>query len=127
MLSERGLAPKSVSPRILVVDDAPMNIKILASMLRKMRVFFETAQSGKEALEKLNQGNFNVVLTDLQMPGISGDELARKIRKDEKFKDIKIGVITAETGENAFDKTLFDKVMIKPITPADLYGYIYGR
>jgi CheY-like chemotaxis protein len=80
----RGAAPFDSEPprrrlRVLLVDDQAMVLKASASMLRELDVV--TAVSGAEALERLAEGaHFDVVVSDVTMPGITGPELFAKIR-----------------------------------------------
>ena len=69
--------------RILIVDDEPKVAIVLAASLRKMGPNFkvETASSAQEALEKINQTQYHLMLTDYKMPAVTGLELAEKVRK----------------------------------------------
>ncbi|MDH3998193.1 MAG: response regulator [Desulfuromonadales bacterium] len=73
---------------ILVVDDSPFFIESLRDLLTKEGFNVETALSGEEALEILNRSdkpaNFDLLITDLVMPGISGYELAQYVREKNK-------------------------------------------
>jgi PAS domain S-box-containing protein len=70
-------------PRILVVDDHPVNRMLLEQQLASLDHAAETAADGAEALAKWSSGRFRLVLTDCQMPGMSGYELVRQIRQRE--------------------------------------------
>lgn len=69
--------------RVLIVDDEVTVTRVLASGLRRSSGHYqvETATSGEEALEKIRQQSYDVVVTDYKMPGISGLDLAREIRR----------------------------------------------
>lgn len=121
------LCPPDEEPHILLVDDVPMNLKVLSSMLSRMHIDHETASSGKDALADLEKGNFNIVMTDLIMPEMNGEELAKTIRSNPKYASIRIAVVTAEQNKSVYDFTLFDQIMIKPISRDELYEYIYGK
>ena len=61
----------------LLVDDVPMNLKVLHSMLKKMNVQCVLAASAEEALELIRKGYvFDIILSDLWMPGLSGSDFA---------------------------------------------------
>lgn len=82
---------------ILVVDDFSTMRKIATKMLNKLgfeHVF--QATSGREALEKLQREQIDVVLTDWNMPGMSGIELLEKIRSSNRYATIPVILITAE-------------------------------
>ncbi len=67
--------------RILIVDDEPNIRKILQAAFDRAGVFTATADSGEQALEKFSSDAFDVVLTDVFMPGISGVDLLEKIKE----------------------------------------------
>jgi len=75
--------------RILVVDDEPLVCDAVKLMLDFDGHEVETACSGKEALAKLEQDRFDLVITDYEMPGMKGDELAAAI----KARDTKQAVV----------------------------------
>src|SRR5205085_5690976 len=72
-------APMTAS-RILVVDDTPSNVKLLADVLGAKGYAVVTAASGAEALEVLERHAPDLVLLDVMMPGMSGYDVCRKIR-----------------------------------------------
>ncbi len=69
--------------RVLIVDDEPGVVRVLAGGLRKLGSEYavETAGSGEEALEKIRQRPYDLVVTDYKMPGMSGLELAQEVRR----------------------------------------------
>ena len=73
-------------PKVLVVDDHPMNRKLATMLLRNAGYRHDEAESGEQALERLAGGDFGVVLLDVSMPGISGEEVCRRIRADERLR-----------------------------------------
>ncbi|MCR5054199.1 MAG: response regulator, partial [Lachnospiraceae bacterium] len=87
--------PQFVAPDadILVVDDNPMNLAVIKGLLRATKVFVTTAESGEEALSKIEINNFDVVLLDHMMPGMDGIETVAKIR--EKYPDLPVYALTA--------------------------------
>ncbi len=68
--------------RILVVDDSPMYRKMESDLLLSMGFQVETANHGEEAFTKLKEFNYDLIITDIEMPIVNGYELAEKIRKD---------------------------------------------
>ncbi|HET7731102.1 MAG TPA: response regulator, partial [Usitatibacter sp.] len=72
----------SAPARILVVDDAPANVKLLDQVLRVSGYEVVTAASGREGLEKLAASKPDLVLLDVVMPEMSGYEVCRAIRAD---------------------------------------------
>ena len=106
---------------ILVVDDEKNILKVVSLTLKDQGYGVETAQSAEEALEKFQRGAFDLVVTDLKLPGRSGAELLTELRSDHP--DFPVIVITAfGTIENAVDamkKGAFN-YLTKPINPDEL-------
>ncbi len=102
---------------VLIVDDIPINLKVLASMLKQLQIVCRSAESGREALEQIERKTPDLVLTDMWMPEMNGDELALRIRTDERCKNVRIIAVTADSeargGEHA-DR--FDEILLKPVT-----------
>jgi CheY-like chemotaxis protein len=71
--------------RVLVVDDNSVNRKILARQLELAGASTDSAAGGAEALDLWHKGQYDLVLTDLQMPSMDGFELARRIRDSERI------------------------------------------
>ncbi|WP_446897319.1 ATP-binding protein [Clostridium sp. LBM24168] len=82
---------------ILIVDDEILNIKIALNVLCSEGYNVLTALSGKEALKKVEKYKIDLVLLDLMMPGISGIELCKRIRK--KYSPIELPVILSIVGD----------------------------
>lgn len=115
----KGKKPKI--SRILIVDDEK-NIRItLKQALDDMAVEIDTATNGEEALSKLKEGDFGLVLLDLHMPGMDGMQVLEKIGKDRP--DIKIIVITAhgtiDSAVQALKQGVVDFIQ-KPFTPNEI-------
>ena len=101
---------------ILVVDDNPMNLTVIKSLLSATKMFVTTASGGEECLEKIRYGSFNVVLLDHMMPGMDGLETIKKIREDHP--DLPVIALTANTANSGLDfyKSYgFDDYLSKPI------------
>jgi two-component system sensor histidine kinase ChiS len=81
--------------RVLAVDDDPVNLKVLVRILSDAAYQIETAHSGREALEKLHRERFDLVITDVMMPGMSGYELTRLIRERFTLYELPIILLTA--------------------------------
>lgn len=107
---------------LLIVDDVDMNRKVLKAMCAKMGVVdIETASSAKEALAILQTRKFSLVLTDIWMPEMSGEDFAREIRKVRNYDDIPIVAVTADIeARGNFDVNVFSGILLKPITIAKI-------
>lgn len=72
-------------PKILIVDDEDRFRYTLARLLRVHDLLVEEAKDGYEAIEKVEQNEFDVMLLDVKMPGLDGIETLKEIRKRDKF------------------------------------------
>ncbi|MGN4126975.1 ATP-binding protein [Lysinibacillus sphaericus] len=81
--------------RILIVDDDSVNLQVLANLLSTEPYDIETALSGAEALKKLEEGIFDMVISDIMMPHMSGYELAKRIRTQFSISELPILFLTA--------------------------------
>ena len=104
--------------RVLLVDDVAMNLKVLQAMLRRLNVESVCADSGEQALAVLRKDDkFQIILTDLWMPGMNGEQLADQIRTIPAMQKIKIVAVTADTeARSSFDQAKFDDILQKPVT-----------
>jgi adenylate cyclase len=81
--------------RLLVVDDTPVNLKLLADLLIAKGYAVELATSGPEALKRLESDSVDLVLLDVMMPGMSGYEVCRKIRDNPATAMLPVVMVTA--------------------------------
>jgi PAS domain S-box-containing protein len=117
--------------RVLITDDNSTNRLILEEMLSGWNLESERAESGEEALRRIEEGNqkfsfFKLLLLDHQMPGMSGIETARKIRELPENKDMKIILLTSSgSGISAeCEKAGINAVLQKPVAQSDLFKTI---
>ncbi|MGE7544657.1 hybrid sensor histidine kinase/response regulator [Sporosarcina newyorkensis] len=82
---------------VLIVDDDPINLQVLQSILSVDQYDVTTATSGKEALDQLNKKEWNLVITDVMMPRMSGYELTKMIRKRYSLTELPILLLTARS------------------------------
>jgi adenylate cyclase len=85
----------STAARLLVVDDTPVNLKLLADLLVAKGYAVELATSGPEALKRLEGEPVDLVLLDVMMPGMSGYEVCRKIRENPATAMLPVVMVTA--------------------------------
>ena len=83
--------------RILVVDDEPEIAATLAEMLQDAGHWVETAENGRQALDRLAAGAFDLILSDLRMPVMDGPELYRALRARHPALLGRIAFITGDT------------------------------
>lgn len=109
--------------RILVVDDYPMNIKVLKNLLKQNKVQIEGVESGRECLRLLRQQSFDLIFLDHRMPGMDGVETLHEMRKQELGKGVPVIMLTANAIVGDREKYLeegFDEFLSKPIMPERL-------
>jgi two-component system, cell cycle response regulator DivK len=103
---------------ILIVDDVPVNLKLVGAILRREGFTVQTAADGEEALEMLRTMHPDLILSDIQMPVVDGFELTRRVKQDERLRDIPVVALTAlalKYGEDKAREAGFDGYMTKPI------------
>src|SRR5579871_2581655 len=80
---------------ILIVDDTPVNLKLTRILLVNEGYKVMTAASAEEALDLLRSYHPQLILADIQLPGIDGLELTRRIKKNDDTRDITVVALTA--------------------------------
>ena len=114
------LAPLS----ILVAEDNPVNQKLTSTLLTRWGHRVSMAQNGAEAVERLQDGRFDVVLMDIHMPGVDGLEATRRIRAmDGPKAQVPIIAMTADVLEGDDDRCRaagMDDYVPKPVDPPRL-------
>lgn len=124
-------APLALPPlNILIADDVPQNLELLALTLEAGGHRATMAQDGNEALERFAEGNFDVVLMDVHMPGIDGLQATRLIRQYERTHGARptpILALTASVMEEDRRAALqagMDGFALKPLDVPNLFGEI---
>ena len=107
-----------MAQRILVVDDTPQNIKLLGDLLGAKGYEVTTAANGEQALASIAAQPPDLVLMDIQLPGINGIEAFKQIRADESTAKIPVVALTASatpTDRSQITAAGFDAFISKPI------------
>ena len=107
---------------VLVAEDNVFNMFVAKAVLERWGVIITEAVNGREALDKFNDGKYDVLLVDLDMPVMDGYELLENIRKDNK--DIPVIAFTAAVFENIQAQLInkgFNDYISKPFRPEDLH------
>ncbi|MFD1205052.1 MULTISPECIES: ATP-binding protein [Sporosarcina] len=91
---DRNTLPKK-RPKILAVDDDPVNLRVLKNILSDAQYEVETVTNGKDALEQLKMKKWDLIISDVMMPNMSGYELTRSIRDKFSISDLPILLLTA--------------------------------
>jgi PAS domain S-box-containing protein len=117
MQPEKTVAAKR-ELRVLIVDDNPDAAEVLCMLLQSMGVNVEAVDSGPAALATIPDYHPNVVLMDIGMPGMDGNEVARRIRQQPEFSDIKLVALTGwgqEKDRQQSQESGFDHHLTKPV------------
>jgi two-component system chemotaxis sensor kinase CheA len=105
--TEEGGAHRQAK-RVLLVDDSPFFRELVAPLLTVEGYRVTAAASGREALQLCERGDiFDIILSDIEMPGMSGYELAAKVKQDARWRNTPLVALTAHVAEadrqHAFD------------------------
>ena len=104
--------------RILIVDDNATNLKLVAYLMKAHGYDVDSALDAEGALEAIERRRPEVILMDIQLPGIDGLELTRRLKADPCTRDIVIIAVTAYAMKGDQDKALAagcDEYITKPI------------
>ena len=117
---------------VLIVDDYEPNVLVVSTLLDQMGVSYDVAHNGTEALRKAMATAFDVILMDVQMPGMDGYECTRRIREMETEKGLdRVPIVAMTAHVRAIDRSAcFDAGMTdfiaKPFVPSDLARFLTG-
>jgi len=112
---------------ILIVEDNPVNQKLIAFLLAREGHSYEVAENGLVALEKLKKGAFRLVLMDMMMPVMNGLDATRAIRADPQLAHLPVIALTANAlkGEDAKCRAAgCDDYIPKPYSKEQVLGAI---
>lgn len=104
--------------RILIVDDNPTNLKLVAYLMRASGYEVETAADADDALASISARPPRLILMDLQLPGVDGLELTRRLKADPTTRGIIVVAVTAYAMKGDHDKAVAagcDDYVTKPI------------
>ena len=96
---------------ILVIDDEKSILNLFQDVLTRFGYSVETATNGGDGIDKFDKNKFDLVITDIQMPGIDGNEVARHIKKSRRGT---VPVIGMSGTPWLFQQNNFDSVIEKP-------------
>jgi two-component system phosphate regulon response regulator PhoB len=113
----------AMSARILVVDDEPDLLELVRFNLSQAGFRVETAASGRDALEQLRRSPPDLMVLDLMLPDVSGNDICRQVRSDPALADLPILMLTAKSEE--VDRVVgfelgADDYVPKPFSPREL-------
>lgn len=112
--------PADPNMKILVVDDMSTMRRIVKNILKQLGFSnLDEAENGQEALTKLRADSFGFVVSDWNMPVMSGIEMLRAIRADEKLKHVPVLMVTAEAQKENLIEAIqagVNNYVVKPFT-----------
>lgn len=116
------LPPSLPGKKALIVDDEPSQLALTQELVRTIGINSHTCKNGHEALKKLETENYDLVLTDIQMPQMDGMELVSAIRKNPQTRDIPVIAISGRTNVpvDTYAEAGFTKSLLKPYQPQAL-------
>lgn len=117
-----------VTMRVLVVDDILVNVILLAERLKIASYQVVTATSGEEALQIIRHSPPDIVLLDVMMPGMSGYDVCRSIRREEKSACLPVVMVTALDKDSDRDDGLdagADEFLTKPVEDDVLFSAMH--
>lgn len=109
--------------RLLVIDDNEINCEVIQHMLEETGYEVETTLSGRNGLERLRTRRFDLLLLDMMMPEMSGEDVIRTLRTDADLRDIPVILITARASDSdrIFGLSLgADDYLAKPLNADEL-------
>jgi len=120
-------APDFSASRVLLVDDNEMNLLVAKSFLSDTGVQLDIAHNGLQAIERIKQTQYDLVLMDIQMPEMDGLTACQIIRTDLHLTELPIIAMTAHAMEKDIENSRavgMNEHIIKPITPDNLFAML---
>jgi len=100
-------------PRVLIIEDEETICRVLISAFSLKGIASELATSGPDGLDRFNREHFDLVITDMVMPGMDGNSIARQIRSSDKADTPIIGISGTPW---LLDEGEFDAIFQKPFS-----------
>jgi DNA-binding response OmpR family regulator len=107
------------SPFVFVVEDDPKLTKIITFTLQE-NFEIETCSDGSLAVERLKQIVPDIVILDLNLPGVSGREVLERIRADARLANTRVILTTADERQAETLNNEADLILLKPVSPTQL-------
>lgn len=113
--------------RIVIIEDEPDIVQLVRYSFQKEGFHLESFSRGQEGLDHLRRKGADLVLLDIMLPDVDGFELCRRMRADEKLRDLPVIILTAKGAE--IDRVLGleiggDDYVVKPFSPRELVARV---
>lgn len=116
------LIEEANAPKVLVADAYPLNMELTLEILKAQGFIAEGAEGGREAIAKAEKGIYDLVLTEIKLPGISGTEVVKLLKSKQVYKQVPVIALTACAMKGDRERFLaagFDDYIPKPIDVHD--------
>ncbi len=114
--------------KILVAEDNRVMSDVIRFNLEQAGFDVTVASNGRRAADLMETGQFDLLITDYQMPEMSGEELCRHIRQDQQHADVPILLCSAKGYEldltQLAEELKIAKVLFKPFSPTELVDFV---
>ena len=123
-----ALAEAGVKLRVLLAEDNEMNQDLIREMLRNLGLNTVVAANGQEALDRLEEADFDLLILDMQMPVLNGMQTIERIRKNDRWKKLYVIALTGEAMPGDKEKFLqvgCNDYLAKPLELGKFYRKIY--
>ncbi|EMS80908.1 MULTISPECIES: response regulator [Desulfotignum] len=111
----------SSRPKVLVIDDEKAISKMLAMALSRKGYDVDTAENGEQGVKKLHMADYDLVITDMRMGKMTGDDVLLEVRQ---LKGARLPVIAMSGTPWLMENSRFDAVLAKPYQLKDLFDLI---
>ncbi len=113
--------------KILIVDDIPTNVALIAAIIKKATANYEIAETGEDAINKIDTYRPDIILLDLMMPGVDGWDIIKHVREKYSKDEMAIIVTSAITDHDNITECYnmgINDYVAKPIVPDRLLNTI---
>ena len=118
------------SYNVLIVEDDPINQKLMSNIMQKLDIQFDLCENGKEAVEICKTKKYDIIFMDFQMPIMDGLEATQRIRKEENLNNSSLIIgITAYSLEDLQTKSIYkglDRTIEKPVRSSEIQDIIHN-
>ncbi len=117
-MANKGFVEEASAPKVLVADAYPLNLELTVEVLTAAGFIAEGAGDGNEAIAKAEKGIYDLVLTEIKLPGISGTEVVKLLKSKPVYKYVPVIALTACAMKGDRERFLasgFDDYIPKPI------------